>query len=483
MPVQVMEAAGAEQDDQSSGVPRRERDASVRDRWVLVAMVLSLGMLTIDVTVVRVALPAIQRELGTSDVVQAWVVNAYLLALGVLVVAGGRAGDLFGRRRVFLVGLGLFTGCSVLAGLAPSGGALVAARAGQGAGAAIMTPGTFSTITDTFAGPKLGRAMGVLTGTAAVGLSLGPLLGGALIQIAGWRWIFFINVPIGALAAAAVLATVPERRDRGAPTIDVRGLVVLAAALVALNVGVMQAESWGWSAPQTLALIAAGAGGLAVFVSLERRVAAPLIDPAMLRRRTTAAANGVGFCAQFASTALTVLVAIHLQDALDASALAAGLLLLPLTVPVIAGAALGGRLVAIVGVRRLVGCGMLAMGAGTAIIGAGALSARYLPMAPGLVLFGVGFAVLLTAMTTAVMAGAAPDERGMVSGIYNTARNIGASLGVAIASSLLATLERGHSADVAFALTMLAIAVVSVGGAGLSRCLDAPTQPTGPAPR
>jgi EmrB/QacA subfamily drug resistance transporter len=438
-------------------------------------MVLSLGMLTIDVTVVRVALPAIQRELGASDVIQAWVVNAYLLALGVLVVAGGRAGDLFGRRRAFLLGLGLFTACSVLAGLAPDGGTLVGARVGQGAGAAIMTPGTYSTVTDAFAGPRLGRAMGVLTGTAAVGLSVGPLLGGILIELAGWRSIFFINVPVGVVAAALVLRSVPERREAAAPSIDVRGLLALGAALVALNVGVMQAESWGWLAPATVGLVAGGLLGLVAFMRLERQAAAPLIDPVLLRRRASAAADGVGFCAQFASTALTVLVAIHLQEALGASALTAGLLLLPLTVPVALSAPLGGRLLGTVGARRVVGAGMLAMGVGTAAVGLGALGGHYLPMAPGLVLFGVGFAILLTAMTTAVMAGAAEDERGMVSGIYNTARNVGAALGVAVASSLLATFQRHHSTDLAFALTMLAVAIVAGLGAGLAPLLeDAP---------
>ncbi len=432
---------------------------------VLVAMILALGMLTIDVTVVRVALPSIQRELGISAVEQAWIVNAYLLALGVLVIAGGRAGDLFGRRRVFLFGLVLFTACSALSGLAGDGGLLIAARAGQGAGAAIMTPGVYSIVTDAFAGPGLSAAMGALTGTAAIGLSLGPLLGGLLIDLGGWRWIFFINVPIGIAAAIAVLRTVPERRVEDAPRLDLRGLALLAVALTALNVGLMQAETWGWLAAATLALVAVGIAGLAVFAAVERRTSAPLVDLAVLRGRASATANGVGFAAQFVSTALTVLVAIYLQDGLGESPLATGALLLPMTLPLLIGAPLAGRLVPRFGTRALVAVGMGLVAVGTIAVGLAALGSGYPPLIPGLVAFGAGFAVVLTVLTSAVMGAAGSHDRGMVSGVYNTARNVGASLGVAVTSSLLATLQRHHPLDDAFAVTMVVTGLVAAAAA------------------
>jgi EmrB/QacA subfamily drug resistance transporter len=435
---------------------------------VLVAMILALGMLTIDVTVVRVALPTIQQELGASDVEQQWVVNAYLLTLGVFVVAGGRAGDLLGRRRVFLAGLGIFTACSVLSGTAGSAGALIAARAGQGAGAAIMTPGTFSVVTDAFAGPRLGRAIGALTGTAAAGLSIGPLLGGFLIAVAGWRWIFFINVPLGVLAAIAVARNVPDRRRPDAPRFDMAGLVTLGLGLTALTVGLMQGEGWGWGSPRTLGAIAAGVAGLALFWAIERRVDAPLVDPRMLRRRELAAANGVGFCAQFVSTGFTVLVAIYLQSELGYSPLATGALLLPMTVPLLIASPLSGRLVERFGSRRLSAAGMGLVAVGVAAVAGGATTGRLGPLLPGFVLFGIGFATVLTTLTTAVMAAAGALDRGAVSGIYNTARNVGATLGVAVTSSVLFTFERWQPFADAFAAALAVAAATAAVGAGVA---------------
>ena len=443
--------------------------ASERSRnLVLVAMILALGMLTIDVTVVRVALPTIQRELGASNVEQQWVVNAYLLSVGVFVVAGGRAGDLFGRRRVFLIGLGAFTVCSALSGLADSGSALIAARAGQGVGAAIMTPGIFSIVTDAFDGPALGRAMGSLTGTAAAGLSIGPLLGGILIGVAGWRSIFFINVPLGVLAAIAVARYVPERRRDDAPRIDLAGLVTLGLGLTALNVGLMEGERWGWSSARTLGVLFGAVVLLVGFWALEQRVDAPLVDPRMLRRRELAAANAVGFCAQFVSTGFTVLVAIYLQSELHYSPLATGALLLPMTIPLLIASPLSGRLLERAGARLLTTAGMALVAAGVAWVAIGATGGRLAGLLPGFVLFGCGFAAVLTTLTTAVMAAAGELDRGMVSGIYNTARNVGASLGVAVTSSVLFTLERKHPFTDAFAATMGVAAAVAALGAILA---------------
>ena len=317
-------------------------------------MVAALGMLTIDVTAVRVALPAIQVELGATDVEQAWVINGYLLSLGVLVVAGGRAGDLFGRRRVFLAGLVIFTVCSALCGLRPSGAFLVGARIAQGAGAAILTPGVYAMITDGFAGRNLGRAMGTLTGTAAVGLSVGPLLGGLLVEVAGWRWIFFINLPVAVFTAVAVLRAVPAGRRGVGPRIDLAGLVLLALGLTALSLGLLQGGPDGWTTPLTLTLLAVGVAGLVAFWFVESRVPEPLVDPAVLRQPQMAAANAVGFCMQFVSTGVTVLVAIWLQEGLRASALLAGVALLPMTLPITVASLLAGRLVQRFGARRLV---------------------------------------------------------------------------------------------------------------------------------
>lgn len=423
--------------------------SDARPRRVLVAMVLALGMLTIDATIVRVALPAIQRDLDLSDVAQQWVVNAYLLTLGIFVVAGGRLGDLAGRRRVFLAGLVLFTAASIVSGLAPTGGVLIAARAVQGIGAAVMMPGTTAIVTDAYSGPHLGRAMGIMAGTASAGLSIGPLLGGVLIEALSWRWIFFVNVPVAILAVMLALRAVPEQRRPDAPPIDVPGLVALGAGLGALTLGVMQAQAWGWGSPATLVLVAAGAAGLAVFVAVELRVAVPLVDVRLLRRRAAAAANAIGFAAQFVITGLIVLLALYLQNVLGHTALQAGVMLLPLTLPVLAAAPIAGRLADRVPVRTIVGTGMTLLAVGTFAIGAAARSGSYWPMLPALAVVGAGFAAVLTSMTTAIMAAAPGEDRGMVSGVYTTARDMGASLGVAVMGTLLATLEAARLRDAA----------------------------------
>ena len=439
-------------------------------------MVAALGMLTIDVTAVRVALPAIQVELGATDVEQAWVINGYLLSLGVLVVAGGRAGDLYGRRRVFLAGLVIFTVCSALSGLAPSGAFLVGARIAQGAGAAILTPGVYAMITDGFAGRNLGRAMGTLTGTAAVGLSVGPLLGGLLVDVAGWRWIFFINLPVAVFTAVAVLRAVPAGRRGVGPRIDLAGLVLLALGLTALSLGLLQGGPDGWTTPLTLVLLAVGVAGLVAFWFVESRVPEPLVDPAVLRQPQMAAANAVGFCMQFVSTGVTVLVAIWLQEGLEASALLAGVALLPMTLPITVASLLAGRLVQRFGARTLVIAGAATVAVGTAGIGLGALSGAYPPVVPGLILFGCGFAVVLTSLTTALMAGAGELDRGMVSGIYNTARNVGASVGVGVTNSLLLGLAVTSGLDEAFAVTMFVTAAVAAVGGVAALALARPSR-------
>jgi EmrB/QacA subfamily drug resistance transporter len=416
-------------------------------RAVLVAMVLALGVLTIDVTVVRVALPTMQRELGLSDIGQQWIVNAYLIALAVLVVAGGRAGDLWGRRRVFLGGLALFTFGSVLSGAAQGEAWIIVSRAIQGAGAAVMTPGCYSIVTDAYGGRSLGRGLGALAGAAALGLSLGPLLGGVLIEIASWRWIFLINVPVAALAAMLTLRHVPERSADGGSDLDLRGLVALIVAVAPLVLALMQSDVWGWGSPAILGLLALAALGLAAFVRIELRATDPLVQLRILRVRSVAAGNAAGGVLQFTLTAVTVFLAIYLQNGLDHSALQAGLLLLPVTLPIMIVAPLAGRLTASLGAHWPAVAGMAACAVGTFWLGAVADSSSAGPLVPAMIIFGIGAAISLTVMTTAVMGGAEESQRGMVSGVYNTVRNVGAALGVAITSALFYGVESDHLND------------------------------------
>lgn len=405
-------------------------------------MALALGVLTIDVTVVRVALPTMQAELGLSDIGQQWIVNAYLLALAVLVVVGGRAGDLWGRRRVFLAGLAVFTLGSILSGTAQGEAWIIASRALQGAGAAVMTPGAFAIVTDSVPPERLPRAMGALAGAASVGLSLGPLLGGVLIELIGWRSIFFINVPVAALTAAVVLRGVPGAGPAPATVaLDLRGLVALAAGMSALVLALMQADVWGWGSPAILGLLAGATVALAVFARWELRAPAPLVELRLLRVGSIAAGNAIAGALQFTVTAMTVFLAIFLQNVLGNSPLGAGLLLLPVTLPLLVASPLAGLVTERVGVRLPATAGMGLCAAGSLWIGLEADAAGAGPLVPGMIAFGLGIAVAMTVMTTAVMAGAPPGQRGMVSGIYNTVRYVGAALGVAVVSALFYSVE------------------------------------------
>jgi EmrB/QacA subfamily drug resistance transporter len=414
---------------------------SSRKRWgVLAAATLALGMMTTDVSAVRIALPSIQNELDISDVAQQWVVNAYVLTMGVFAIAGGRAGDRLGRRAVFMAGVAIFVGGSVLCGLSNGSGMLIAARAFQGVGAAIMTSTNMAMVTDAFAGHSLGKAMGVLGGVGTIGVSLGSLFGGALIELAGWRSIFFINVPMAIAVIALVRWSVPERRVDHAPGIDVSGLVGLFAGITALTLGVMQAPVWGLTSAVTLSVLAGAIIIIGAWLRVEARSPDPLVDPRLLRGPVLGA-NFVAFCVPFMLTGLNVLLAIYLQNVLGYSPLQAGSLMLPMVITGTLGSLSVGWMLEKLGEQVMVTGGMLVAGLGAFLVGVGAGANEYSAMLPGLLLFSYGGAVSVPSMSTALMASADEAQRGMVSGVYNTARIIGGTLGLAVLGAVLATLE------------------------------------------
>jgi EmrB/QacA subfamily drug resistance transporter len=418
-------------------------------QWgVLAAATLALGMMTIDVSIVRVALPTIQDDLELSDAAQQWIVNAYLLTMGTLAIAGGRAGDRFGRRSVFLIGVGVFVSCSILAGLSESGGTMIAARAGQGVGAAIMTPGNIAMVTDAFSGRQLAKAMGVLVGIGSIGVSVGALVGGALIELASWRWVFFINVPVSAMVIALVAANVPETRADRAPGLDLPGLTTLVVGMTALTYGLVQAPVWGFGSAPALAVGLIAVGSLSAWLWLESRAADPLVDPQVLRGPMLGG-NFVAFCVPFVLSGLSVFLAIYLQNVLGYTALEAGIRMLPLTVPGLIGSLLSGRLTAWLGARTVITGGMALATAGVFLVGVGAdiRAYEYGAVVPGLVIFAAASGAALPPMTATIMASATLPERGMVSGVYNTSRLIGSTLGLAAMGSLLGSLEAARIAD------------------------------------
>jgi EmrB/QacA subfamily drug resistance transporter len=415
-----------------------------RQRGVLAAATLALAMMTIDVSIIRVALPEIQNELELSDATQQWIVNAYLLTMGTLAIAGGRAGDRFGRRWVFLVGVVTFISCSVLGGVSDSGSMLVAARGGQGVGAAIMTPGTTAMVTDAFSGPSLGRAMGILVGIGSVGISIGSLVGGFLVDFAGWRAVFFINVPVSLVVIALVVRHVSEARAERAPSLDPAGLLTLLIGMTALTLALVQLPVWSTEA--TVALLGVAAVMLVAWLVVESRAREPLVDPRVLRGAMLGGYCVAG-CVPFVLSGMAVFMAIYLQVVLDYSALETGVLILPLTIPTLAGSLLSGRLANRIGPRAVVSGGMLIAAIGTYATGLGAgTSIDYLPLLPGLVLFAFGSGVALPSMTATIMTSAGAEERGMVSGVYNTSRLLGATVGLAAMGAVLATLEHDHLA-------------------------------------
>jgi EmrB/QacA subfamily drug resistance transporter len=415
---------------------------SKRKRWgVLASATLALGMMTIDVSAVRLALPSIQNELEISDVAQQWIVNAYVLTMGIFAIAGGRAGDRYGRRLVFTIGVVVFVSGSILCGLSDSSTMLIAARAGQGVGAAIMTSTNMAMVTDAFAGASLGKAMGVLGGVGTIGVSIGSLVGGLVIQLAGWEWIFFLNVPVAVVVVALVQWSVPKGRADSASGIDWTGLAGLFAGMTGLTLAVMQAPVWGLASVATLGLLGASILVIWAWLRAETRARDPLVDPELLRGATLGA-NFVAFCVPFVLTGLNVLLAIYLQNVLDYSPFQAGLLMLPLAITGMVGSLMVGWLLGRLGARKVVTAGMLVAALGVFLIGTAVeASNHYVAMVPGLLLFAFGGAVAVPSMSTALMASAEVLRRGMVSGVYNTARIIGGTLGLAVLGAMLAGFE------------------------------------------
>ncbi|WP_051324232.1 MFS transporter [Candidatus Solirubrobacter pratensis] len=383
----------------------------------------------LDTTIVAVALPAIQRDLGFGPASLQWVVTAYTLAFGGLLIAGGRAGDVFGRRRLFVAGLAVFTAASAGCGLAPSPAALVALRAIQGAGCALMTPAALALVTAT----RAPHALGAWTAAAAGGGASGWVLGGILTEHVGWEAIFFVNVPLGAagvLLAGRLLRGGGERRPAAAArgSLDLPGAATVTAALVALVLAFTQAGSRGFGSPVVLGTLAAAVILLAAFAAVERRARDPLLPLAVLGNRPFVRANLVAAALTAATTPAMLMSILYQQQVLGRSATQTGLACMPFNVAVIAGSLLGGR----VGGMRT---GLLGVAAGSLLFSTGALI-------PASVIMGFGLGVASVGSTAAGTA-ALPERPGLASGLLNSAAQVGTVLGVAVIVSLAAALGQG----------------------------------------
>lgn len=402
-------------------------------RWVILAALLGSGIAFLDSTVVNVALPAIERDLGGGISGLQWTVDAYLLTLGALLLLGGALGDQYGRRRIFVAGLVAFTTASLLCGLAPNIGSLIAARALQGMGGALLVPGSLALISASFREEDRGAAIGAWSGLTGVAIALGPFLGGWLVDAVSWRLVFLINAPLAAVAAWVAIRHVPESRDPEAGTRpDYAGAVTATVGLGGIVYALIEGPAHGWSTASVGAGIL-GAVAVVAFVIAEQRQAHPLLPLGMFRSRQFTGANLTTLVVYGALSAATFLVVIELQTVLDYSALEAGSALLPITVLMLLLSARAGRLAQRIGPRLPMTVGPLVMAVGLAFLSRLSPGDSYATgVAPGMVVLGLGLALTVAPLTTAVLAAVAEHRVGVASGVNNAVARVAGLLAVAV---------------------------------------------------
>ena len=409
-----------------------------RKWWTLGAVAFALFMIMLDNTVVNVALPSIQRSLDAGISQLEWVVNGYALTFAVLMLTGGKLADLFGRRQIFLLGLVVFTGASLACGLAGSAGELIAWRALQGAGAALMMPATLAIISAAFPPRQRGLAIGIWAGVSAMALAIGPLLGGILTEHIDWSWIFFVNVPVGLLGLIVGLIVIEESRDTSLEqSLDLPGLMTSAGALFALTFALIEANSYGWTSPLILGLFGAAIAGLALFVLIEHRRRAPMLDLSLFRNRTFTGANIVALMVTFAMFGVFFFMSLFVQQILGYSPVQAGAIFLPMTVLIIFIAPVAGKLSDRIGSRWLMAGGLTLVGISLVIFSRLDVSSDFWDLLPGLVIGGVGMASVMTPMSAAAMGSVQLAKAGVASGVLNTFRQVGGALGIAVLGAIL----------------------------------------------
>ena len=414
-----------------------------RTRWIAL-LVLCLGdlMIVLDTTIVNVALPSIREDLGFTESSLAWVVNAYLLTFGGFLLLGGRLGDLFGQRRLFLLGIGLFTAASVACGLAGSQGVLVVARAVQGVGGAVVSAVALSLMMILFTEPaERARAMGVFGFVAAGGGSVGVLLGGLLTDALTWHWVFLVNIPVGIAVAAATLVILPPTPVQGGDTrLDIPGAVTVTASLVIAVYAIVNANNVGWGSGRTLGLLAVSAALLTAFVLIESRVRAPLVPLRLFRLRSIVVANVVGVLWAAAMFAWFFLSALYLQLVLGYSPMEVGLAFLPGNLIMAAfSIGLSARLVMRFGIKRPLVLGMLLVALGLLLFARAPVDGSFvIDVLPAMVVLGFGVGIAFNPVLLVAMSEVEPQESGLASGVVNTAFMMGGALGLAVLASLAA---------------------------------------------
>jgi EmrB/QacA subfamily drug resistance transporter len=476
-----------------TSAPRRGGDVlntpDPRRWWALALLCGAFFMVLLDATIVLVALPSIQADIGFSEQGLQWVLSAYALTFGGLLLLGGRAADLLGRRRLFMIGVLFFTAASLMCGLAWSPAALLAARVVQGVGAAIMTPTALSIITTTFEeGAERNKALGIWGGLGGIGAAAAWLIGGPLVDGPGWEWIFFINIPLG--LAALALSPRLLRESRGAlerRSYDPAGALTITAALVLLVYALVEAPDVGWGDARTILLVAGAAVLFAAFALIESRHRAPLVPLRFLRSRTLVAANAVMLLAGAVAVGMPFVLTLYAQQVLGYSALEFGVGSVVLAVAVTVGAIVAQAAVLKLGFRPVAATGIALMGAGSLLLTQVSVGGSYFgDIFLGLLVCGPGIGLAFVTATVAALAGVAEHESGLASGLSNTALQIGGALGVAIVSTVAVSRSEDYLAahEGANPLVVLNegfqsafLAVVVLAGIGMALALLLPGRP------
>jgi EmrB/QacA subfamily drug resistance transporter len=438
--------------------------------WTLGAVALGLFMIMLDNTVVNVALPSIQRDLGIGLSELEWIVTGYALSFAALLLTGGKLADLLGRRLVFVVGLGIFTLSSLFCGLAETGDALIAWRIVQGVGAALMNPATLSIISATFPPHQRGMAIGIWAGVSALALAIGPLIGGLLTEHIDWSWIFFVNIPVGVLAIGASFLLIDESKDTSdEKRLDLPGLVSSGIGLFALTYGLIEANTYGWTSARIVGAFVVAAVAVAAFVWLELHQRLPMVDLSLFRNGTFAGANAVMLLVALAMFGVFFFVSLYMQNILGFSAVQTGAAFLPMTILIMLTAPIAGKLSDRVGSRWLMTAGMVLVAIQLLYYSTLGVHEGFFDLLPGLLIGGVGMATVMAPTTAAVMGSVPVEASGVGSAILNSMRQVGGALGIAVMGAIMAARigdERTPEAFVdGFSTTLLVSGLIALAGA------------------
>jgi EmrB/QacA subfamily drug resistance transporter len=429
----------------------------MRRWWTLAGASTGLFMLMLDSTAIALALPSIRLDLGASISGIQWAQNIYLLALAALVTTLGRIGDLVGRRLVFAAGLTVFSVGSIICAVADSIALLVAGRAIQGVGAAAMLALSLAIATLAFSAEQRGRAIGIWAAVSSIALAVGPLVGGVVVEIASWRWLFFLNIPLAAISLAVIAAAMPESRDEtAARRIDLAGVLTLGVGLTLLVLALVQAKAWGWTSLDTLAVLGAGVALLALFVAVEKRAAEPIIDFGLFRSPPYLGASAAAFALVGSYWTVMFLLPQYLDLALRFSTARAGVLMLPVTVPMAVISPIVARLVVRVSARLVMTAGMASATLGMLFLTRLDGSSNYYDLAPALILFGLALGFVYAPMSAAAMAALPPEKAGVASGVLAMIRCVAGAVLLAGAGAVFQHVQveergSGQSFEGAFA--------------------------------